>query len=219
MKKLCKVVMLPAEKDKVSKGQIFEYFGKLGIFMSDYRKDYFNNTFEHDMNPQHLYILSDDKLKVGDWMQRGKEKPVLNTLHFYFDFGVVYRKIIATTDQSLRDEIAKSPVDKQYPIYCISDEFIRHFCKSNGGISEVQIEYEEYAVGNYGMSDGEPTIDERLKVNPDNTIFIDDVKDSWNREQVIKEIERFILLERKHQDKYSHFIDEKNLRQWIKENL
>jgi hypothetical protein len=85
-----------------------------------------------------------------------------------------YREILATTDKSLG---LPSP----------SDGFIRKFIeKYNAGtpITKVMVEYEEYPITTYGMSDGEPETDTRLKVDKDNCITIRPVKESWTREEL-----------------------------------
>jgi len=88
---------------------------------------------------QHLYFTSNDEIKEGDWMWREGEKPTLVTPHFHWDFGVRYKKIIATTDsklndkyfpskhnvpkipQSLVESYAKNPVDKVMVMYHTSN--------------------------------------------------------------------------------------------------
>ena len=84
-------------------------------------------------------------------------------------------------------------------------------------ITDVLVEYEEYAIGNYGLSDGEPTIDIRLKTSKDNTITINRVKDNWNRDEVVELFYKLWNTE--------IYIDntvtweQENLDKWIEENL
>ena len=54
----------------------------------------------------------------------------------------------------------------------------------------------------------------KLKVNPDNTINIKPIKDSWSREEVIKLIEKF-----NDNIEYVYNYGEEALNEWIEENL
>lgn len=163
----------------------------------------------------YLYIISDDKIEEGDWVLTDKNvigkvikisnnglgveiKVVKNNGLEYYPLDC--KKIIATTDSSLtvKDKISygkelgkEVDVSLPQPSQSFIQKYVKEYNKGNI-ITDELIVYEEYAVGNYGMSDGEPTIDERLKVNPkDNTITIKKIKNSWTREEVIELIKRF----------------------------
>lgn len=144
---------------------------------------------------QHLYVLSDEKPEIGDWLltPAGIFKVQKNNQYWggkkFCDIQPWHKKIIATTDNSLvmkSDIVGGFKTDLCFPQ--IPQSFVEYFIKEynkGNSITNVMVEHEEYAVGNYGMSDGEPTIDERLKINPkDNTITIQKVKNNYNREEI-----------------------------------
>ena len=47
------------------------------------------------------YYVSDEKLQIGDYLQRNNDLPVLYTENFWFDFGVPYKKVIATNNPNI----------------------------------------------------------------------------------------------------------------------
>ncbi len=122
------------------------------------------------------------------------------------------RKIIATTDSSLI--IINNKLDSRDLLHTLilpqpSQSFIEKYIeKYNKGekIADVMVEYESINSHVLGLI--------RLKVNPkDNTITIKPIKDSWNREEVIKLMNLSI-----EQGKYA--FDQNNWEdKWIKENL
>ena len=178
---------------------------------------------------QHLYFLSDEEIKVGDWcicsdyrnsyQKLGKVSHVgspgnfKNTiqiggntdLHIGRENLNYCKKIIATNDKLLG---LPQP----------SKEFLEAYVKAyNEGnqITEVMVEYN---ILNKGYSDEPYQECNVLKVKSDNTISIRKVKDSWNREEVIKLLNDFgehVAFEVSGRN-YS-MIGELN--KWIKENL
>ena len=157
-------------------------------------------NFKH----QHLYIISDDKIKEGDWC--------INTggnIKDSFPFRVTkevmnnkfIKKIIATTDTSLyihQKETFYLP-ERVFYLPQPSQQFIQKFVEEyNKGreIKEVLVEYEDIIYNpekdrEYQSNDRINIEDcdkqTRLKINPkDNTITIKIVKDNWNREEVIE---------------------------------
>lgn len=142
-----------------------------------------------------------------------------------------WKKIIATTDKSL-----KVPIDKAYMNFGeteslphTSDSFIEKYVEEYNKeniITEVMVEYD------YRVKSG--TIDEHkkglagyeyfeLKVNPkDNTITIRKTKDSWNREEVVKLLEEIHDMSYENcQYDYSLTATARyvNVDKWIEENL
>jgi hypothetical protein len=93
-------------------------------------------------------------------------------------------KIIATTDIRIKNQMLLDGFDRIYPQP--SQQFIEHFVNEYNNeniITDVLVEYE------YRHDDSVPypkTLDGKsvLKINPDNTINIKSIKDSWNREEV-----------------------------------
>ena len=139
---------------------------------------------------QHLYILSDEEIKEGDWVIPNDKNYANRPWKYspapcpmpYWGCADNCKKIIATTDKSPG---LPSP----------SPEFVQAYIKSyNAGnpITEVMVEYEDdiryeqnynkagFAIGvphnkNYGI---------KLKANKDNCIIITRVKDNWNKEEL-----------------------------------
>jgi hypothetical protein len=186
---------------------------------------------------QHLYITTDEKIEEGDWyygvilgvetvqLCDNKEHEIELTATKY-----LCRKVIASTDPKLKlkvvDRNTCKPIAsgimhkyKNIQLPQIPQQFIKEYCKA-GGIEEVDVEYEEYMTEGWIPSYSNPDnsnldqpaeLDYRIKVNPDNTINITSIKDSWSRDEVGMLMHRtaeHVLL-------YS----ETNLEDWIKENL
>jgi hypothetical protein len=189
---------------------------------------------------QHLYIISDEKIKEGDWFleddrinihqNNGNPDWVLRQCTSIFNSWIGCnntkdigynpdwcKKIIASTDLSLK---LKTKFDTHISIKSIPQipkEFISLYIEEyNKGniIEEVEVEYEEYAVGSYGLSDGEPIIDTRLKLNSNNEISIKLIKESWSREEVIE-----ILMKFDTDSSIGRFNGPNTRTNWIKENL
>ena len=152
------------------------------------------------------------------------------------------RKVIATTDSSLMYYSNNGRVGYNLPN--LSQQFIQHYIEEyNKGnvITKVDVEYEDLTEQLQESVDNlrdncledfdneeespyyhllEQAIIElgnyipKLKVNPDNTINIKPIKDSWSREEVIKLIEKF-----NDNIEYVYNYGEEALNEWIEENL
>lgn len=192
------VVILPAKKSRMAL-----YDGVLGK-KRKYAEDY------SVIIPQHLYIISDEEIKEGDWCvnpnttivqyrQRFRDKEIL-------------KQIIATTDEGLG-------------LPTISIEFIEQYIKdyNNGNqITEVLVEYTEH----YDASLGDDAFNFplfKLTVNPkDNTTTIKKQKESWSRFEVICLLDKLVY--DLHQDGtiLDHTIVDyflKVKKEWIDKNL
>ena len=115
---------------------------------------------------QHLYILSDDKIKVGDWItdtNKVYEAPEI-------DAFIGFKKIIASTDISL--ELPQIPQS-------FINTYIEEYNNDNI-IDEVNVEYIYY------NEEGS------VRINMGNTINISLIKDSYSREEVILLINKFL---------------------------
>lgn len=176
---------------------------------------------------QHLYIISDDKIKLFDWVYNNKENIVeqitsKTQLIFVLEENKenqTFKKIIATTDSSLwrpSHKYASDVILLPQPSQQFIEKFIEEYNRGNV-ITDVLIEYElisneEYFGNTVNPDDDVPYFDEKLKINPkDNTITIKKVKDSWNRE----EVENLIYAAMK--DRCYTTVSE--WRKWIEENL
>lgn len=214
MKKSAQVVMLPTnEKAK---------FGDL-ILTPTYPQKLL--IFEHQKCTevsQHLYFLSDEEIKEGDWVYCLREgfEPVLKQK--VNPIGVnndkMFKKIIATTDNTVKfpERFPSFVTLPQIPQSFI-DKFVEEYNKGNV-ITEVMVEYEEIQVLKQTLNEGFGSYYHKaesefvLKVNPtDNTITIRKAKDSWSREEVVE-------LLYKHTE-YMLSGKKDTLDKWIEENL
>lgn len=189
---------------------------------------------------QHLYFLSSEEIKEGDWFIRNNKihqcfKSHETDIEFKTNKDSVYcgtntfwnkkycKKIISATDSSLFKEVsatgytedrARTFYGKEY-LPKPSQEFLKIFAEEyNKGnvITEVMVEYEEVI----GEKPFREQLGYKLKVNSKNEITIKMKKDSYSREEVID-----IL--KKYNDKYSTLFfdtDKKDvLNKWVSENL
>lgn len=166
----CKVVMLPTEK--ASNLLLESVTNKLHLFKNKITQD--GST----LIPQHLYFVSDEQIKEGDWCIGDdivyKYKDV-NT----FSSGLKKRskKIVATTDMFLNTTDQQDRFVTQVPQ--ISQSFIIEYVKVNGEMKEVQLEMKEgYLVTQDDIlnSNGTAPLINVLKTNPDHTVIIHQIK-------------------------------------------
>lgn len=183
----------------------------VGGFIKEVNPEYFQK--------QHLYILSDEEIKEGDYcieFIKGIPTNVLQIkghdfkrcLHNYKKL----KKIIATTDKSLTicdgcklklplenkthpsGKILRiNHIELPQPSQSFIQKFIEEHNKSNN-ITEVTVEYEQYDFDEEWSeaSGAYETYKERLKINPkDNTISIRKIKDSWNRDEHITNLLKY----------------------------
>jgi hypothetical protein len=175
---------------------------------------------------QHLYILSDEEIKEGDWFvgfADGSIKPFvkqadestveINNWQLNKKGHSSNKKIIATTNKSII-------LPERFPSFTYlpqpSQSFIEHFVDEyNKGnvITEVMVEYE--SIGAYANPKYDS--DYQLKINSDNTINIINSKDSWSREEVIKLLNSFEKLCYLYQANKDWFPAKKT--KWIEEKL
>lgn len=205
--KKCRVVRLATKG--LSNIAIGNETGRLLYFPA---KGVTNELHNNKIQTQHLYILSDEEIKEGDYfMNTGT--PVLSEPASLKDCTYIkqnnlvsLKKIIVSTDQSLG---LPRP----------SGSFIKKYCEL-GGIDEVLVEYIT-TVAELGSIEPYRSHPEDLpnyisnpilKVAPDNTITIKAIKDSWTREEVKDLIKKY--------SRDTHGIyHSPDMNNWIKENL
>ena len=128
-----------------------------------------------------LYIISDNEIKLFDWVYNNKENIVeqitsKTQLIFVLEENKenqTFKKIIATTDASLGlPQLSQQFIEK----------YIEEYNKSQQ-ITECLVEYEEIYPKHFTYNPNENIIT-RLKVDKNNTITIKKVKDSYTREEV-----------------------------------
>jgi hypothetical protein len=135
----CDVVMLPTDKSEIGL--------RNGL---NFRK---NEPFDvscGNIISQHLYILSNDEIKENDFRYSFIQKNVSLSkeidIEYYKSMGYQFKKIIATTDMSLKVFMWNPPnnmVDGEYSLPQIPQSFIEYFISEyNKGnlISKVLIE-------------------------------------------------------------------------------
>lgn len=206
----CQVAMLPTEK--AIKVPVIQYFKdgtkSLDYWETEVQREYpINGKTEYEANcivPQHIYILSNEEIKEGDWVlntmhpNEGLIKVGINSSLEYIKIREQYKKIIATTNVELT-LCTNSDHDAGVICNCIKlprpsnsfvEAFIREFNKGNI-ISEVLVEYFDYSLPNgnksyIGRTGDIIDISCKLKIAPDQTISIKRVvkKESWTREEI-----------------------------------
>lgn len=126
--------------------------------------------------PQHLYITTDEEVKKGEYgIIEGETRVYKATI----DKGInpkYVRKIIATTDKLILDDLAHVPQPSQ--------AFVEKYCKL-GGVDEVMVEYDTNYV-EWKHSDKDKLSDtNKLKIDSHNTITIYSIKNSWNKAEIL----------------------------------
>lgn len=159
-----------------------------------------NNTEEKDLifYQQHLYIISDDEIKEGDWKYDTK----LNIIIQHGSYVDGCKKIIATTDTSLRVPYNNGDMNDLIILPQPSQQFIEKFIeKHNKGniITDILVEYEdiiynpekdrEYQSNDrINIEDCDKKV--QLKINPkDNTITIKKLKEAYTKEELCQVLE------------------------------
>lgn len=162
---------------------------------------------------QHLYITSDEEIKENSLVllpDKTIHRMNASDMISYLDSGSKATKLI----------IASTKAFMSLPY--ISREFIENYIKAyntSNVIKEVEVEYEVLvrtdAPFNRHRSLNENT-KIKLKVNPDNTINIKQIKYSWNRSEVVELlIKAMIYANQYHEDECY----EEDINDWIEENL
>jgi len=126
--------MLPTEKAS----NLLLTSSRKQIMLAPYNTKWQDKNGKPSGNCQYLYILSDDEKKEGDWCyisgdHLGRRIDKWTDGIESFTGNGIWKKIIATTDSSL-----KLPLIPNY--------FIKEYCEMNGKIEEVMIEYKFYDI-------------------------------------------------------------------------
>lgn len=174
MFKKCKVVMLPTNEKANGMGIIVlnKQFNSLGL-------GYGNNID----NQQHLYIISDEEIKKGNWCINDNHDTLYQS-DWNVNETTNWSKVIATTDISLIFNHKEFPVTVPLlpsPSQSFIDKYISEYNKGNI-IIDVMVEYEDRL--HYENTIYKDSNKLELKVSKDNTITIKRIKDSWSREEV-----------------------------------
>lgn len=203
---------------------------------------YDNNSTLHTVLPtgkyQHLYIISDEEIREGDWflvsetelhkcLSISTDGKIFSTeLDLNDPFGEDYyyfikeeaKKIIATTDKSLTISEIIYPEELIHVLPTVPDDFVVKFITKyniNNPITEIMVEYEGKSgrILSYGRGIISPDI--HLKVDNNNCITIYPIKESWAREEVEKIIHDICGTMYKENTLYPP----QSVQKWIEQNL
>jgi len=228
MKQKKKIIMLPSEGlgriYKDPHGHLYEVDGKDEIY-GDREHEVLKDL--HSATPQHLYILSDEEIKVGDWHVSDNHvvlqanKLLMGLVYAEGDHGRQTRhckKIIATTDAELHyNKIVEEDMHMyKESLPQIPQHIIEAYVKKP--FDEVEVEYERQT--NKGewkdvllpseWGDSNPT---RPKLNKDGTLAVSLVEEKmYSREEVGRKIKEFVM-------EYAYEWNADDIEEWIKDNL
>lgn len=189
MWKKCEVVMLPTNQ-KATINMLLLYYNNLTVVSKE--QSHVETLLKAGYIPQHLYILSDDEIKEGDWfMSLFNGYPLQNVKGGFKEYPDTSKckKIIASTDSSLL--IESDEKFSKHIIASIPESFIKHYVyEFNKGnkIEKAMVEYETVWTENTDRNI--PTKSDLFivlkvyKINSDNTISIKFIKNNWTREEV-----------------------------------
>jgi len=216
MKKTFKVVILSTNKIEDSQLMLQGSNKKLSISHPNCHNVNSNNIWQG----QHLYILSDDEIKEGDWVYDNYRKALLlapnkNNVDFFNMTSNRYKKIVTTTDKSLYYESTKDIGIKLKGLQQLAqlpESFIKAYIKAyNEGnpITEVDLELE----ANTLLEDGDDLSQMwKIKTRQDNTVIIHQSK-MYTKNEVVELLE---LMLNHHTHSFNNF---GWLKKWIEKNL
>ncbi len=176
---------------------------------------------------QHLYFLSNEEIKEGDWYlywfigETLEQSRIGQSKQNGFVSKSPHKKIVATTDISLTvKQYGRGEQTSFFPLPQPPDSFLELYTKEyNAGrqIKEVLVKYEDY----YPLKQS-TLVGQRLFINKDNAINIKSVKDSWSKEEVIALTHQLLSEHNSLPDSYSQ-MNNKELddyhKDWIGQNL
>lgn len=223
MKKKSKVVMLPTD-EKVQVNQIYKDEGELKVSKE------INRTF----SGQHLYFTSDEYIKEGWVIDNDNELKYINSSVINTKTGIARhlddtpfildgcRKIIATTDTSIREHDDTVPYPKtKEALPQIPQSFIEEYARQ-GGIDEVELELELKPIPkdmpiDYEMLDETHHSNHRLKLTSNNEVIVNLIEEKmYSKEILISMLKRVFIEGGKCARNFEYDFD---IDEWIKENL
>lgn len=230
--KRAQVIMLPTEENRPN---IWLKNNNILVYSNHITK---SNAYCSTGNwqGQHLYIISDDEIKEGDWFIHHSHgittllKAIEVKDRILDNEGTsccksYCKKIIATTDTSLKIEIdgnkgdllpdVSFDINLPQPSQQFIEKYIEEYNKGNI-ITDILVEYEKINIGSY-INIVKRNFIEIPKINSkDNTITIKKLKDSWNREeltQILFQLKKDII--NNHQAQITNV----DINDWINKNL
>lgn len=186
LKEKAQVIMLPTENES----KIIEINNNLDLYEFDVKQ-----ITGRSYTAQHLYILSDEEIKKGDWYIDSvltndiKVKKCIKEYRSLLD-SEYCKKIIATTDASLTYKIPSGEIYPEWdykalpqPSQGFIEKYIKKYNKGNI-ITDILVEYETVFLPIDAYPSQQKHV-KQLKVSKDNTITIHPIKDNWTREELI----------------------------------
>lgn len=224
IKRNCQIVMLPSD-DKVNYHQLcLDKNHRPNRLILMYSEEYsYAKVQEHNQEPQNLYILSNDEIKVDDWvLVQCSEIEVThirkvtgyyneqflfdNNNQIYMDYCT---KIIATTDKTL----GLPQIPKEF----IEAYILSYNMGSMNTITEIMVEYEDFISSNPIWNSKNPlsNVIVRPRVDINNCIIITAVKTTYSKEEVKA------LLHNLAKEMYKRGIifNPESTEKWIEQNL
>jgi len=221
MDKKCKVVMLPVDKEYNDKGDLclFDY----GLNIA--------GVSDIGYPPQHLYLVSDEEIREGDWeydevIKEINQATSKDRLDFYNKSDSGHFKIIATTDLELVEyckgvhRLGEGCNLNNKCIYpdCrpakIPESFVQAYVKAEGKIKNVNVEYEHEML--IGHSPKTTHFNTNPKTTENNEVIIDIEEQTYTFDEVAGFIRQF---ENQHNIDKEHTYREIAVNKFIKENL
>lgn len=192
MKKEHSIVMLPSEGPSMI---LFDTVGNELVYNPPVPQEKTVNV-----KPQHLYILSDEEIKEGDWCIQGFLSPdepfQVSEGNIKTAIASKAKKIIATTDPNLFVNVKNHLTSSEglmVNVPQIPKSFIEEYCKA-GGIEDVLVEYTTKLVEGTDLgNDCHYVKPDKPKLNPDYTIIIHPVEEKmYSGEEIVKKFKNLI---------------------------
>ncbi len=226
MEKKHQIIMLPSDRGRLPEnGVVYITHDNVLINRSSENAKFIFKDCEY----QHLYIISDEEIKEGDWFyipnqmigfehicNKFKDKKTLDSIYT--------KKIIATTNPELTffpEEDYHGRIKKMLPKFPTDfiEKYVKEWNKGNV-IKEVMLEYDKFDWTENSGSGAKCMSEYQIKLNSNNTVIIHPIEEK----EYTKEIVLNIFLEgiRKGHDDSTENIylsrSMKNARKWFEEN-
>lgn len=210
MYKEAQIIILKSEENKkLFKGQLWTHnnggITKLHLWTSE-TTDVSTHELLGYCIPQHLHIVTSEKIKQGDWYIF---KGVIYQAKHDNENNKEYIKIIASTDSSLINieqegysKIKNKIINLPRPSY----DFLKKYCELNGEIKDVLVEYEEVCTfcGNTQCRCRNCGRTHSLKIAPDDTISIIKKQNNF-KELYMKALKKLDVLSDEQLDNFVNF--------------
>lgn len=234
IKKECQIVIIPTNEKEITKGQLVLNKESNSLYIANkniLKEDWNRLCTPHLIQPQHLYLISDDEIKKNDYVliqlseiniiEIRKVKNCDNENFIFDNDNQIYKgyckKVIASTDTSLGlPQLPKKVIDA----YALS------YNTGSITLDKVMVEYE--LNGPYmGHFENTDCSDYTLKINESNEILISLIKNAWNKQEVIELAYKLLQATGReiraemmniHTNPYINF-EKDDVDRWLSENL